>query len=125
MRGFMVLSKTKINKRMNMKTNSVLVQTIFLAKKINQELASALSVPTRKQAKVNVGKLNQAKSELVFVPGKVLSSGEITKKMKVYALGFSKIAKEKLKKAGCEFDTIINVLKKVKKGEKLKGEIIN
>ena len=111
---------------MKQKTNSVLAETIFLAKKANQELASALSIPTRKQAKINVGKLNSIKSEVVLVPGKVLSSGEIEggKKIKIYSLGFSEIAREKLKKAGCEFDILINVLKKLKKGDKLKGEVV-
>lgn len=121
----MTLSKTKINERMKRKTNSVLVETLYLAKKINPELASALAVPTRKQAKINIGKLNDSKSDVIFIAGKVLSNGEITKKLKVYALGFSEVAKLKLKKAGCEYDTIINVLKKAKKGDKLKGEILN
>lgn len=111
---------------MKKKTNSVLVETIFLAKKINPELASALSVPTRKQSKVNVGKLNDAKSEVIFIAGKVLSSGEIKngKKLKIYALGFSKEAGEKIKKAGCSYELFIDALKNVKKGEKFKGEIL-
>lgn len=121
----MVLSKTKVNDRMNKKTNSVLVETLFLAKKANIELASALAVPTRKQAQVNIGRLNEAKSDTVFVPGKVLSNGEIKKKLTVYALSFSETAKLKLKKAGCQYDTIINVLKNMKKTDKLKVEILN
>ena len=123
----MVLSKTKINLRMKRKTNTILAKTIFLAKRVNTDLASALSVPTRRQAQVNVGKLNEAKEDIVFVPGKVLNSGELTsgKKLKVYALGFSEKAKEKLKKAGCDCKLFIEVLKSLKKGDKLKGEIIN
>lgn len=109
---------------MKNKTNSALVETIFLARKINPELASALAVPTRKQAKVNLGKLNKAKLDVVFVPGKVLSAGEISRKLRVYALGFSKVAKEKLNKAGCESKTIIEILRSTKKGDKLKGEIL-
>ena len=109
---------------MKKKTNSILVETIFLAKKINPELASAVSVPTRKQAKVNIGRLNECKESIAIIPGKVLSSGEINKKIKVYALGFSEVAKEKLKKADCDFKTILNALKELKKGEKLKGEIL-
>ena len=72
-------------------------------------------------------KLNEAKEDVIFVPGKVLNSGEFTsgKKLKVYALGFSEKAKEKLKKAGCDCKLFIEVLKSLKKGDKLKGEIIN
>lgn len=119
-----MISKTQVNKRMKKKTNSILVQTIFIAKKINPEIASAISVSTRKQARVNVGRLNECKEAAAIIPGKVLSSGEIKKKIRVYALGFSEVAKEKLKKAGCEFKTILEALKEVKKGEKLKGEIL-
>jgi large subunit ribosomal protein L18e len=118
----MVVSKTKVNERMRNKTNSILVQTIFLAKKNNLlDLASALSVPSRKLAAVNLGKINNSKSDVVIIPGKVLSAGEIEKKVKIYALGFSQIAKEKLKKAGCETKTLLEGLKK---DPKLKGEII-
>lgn len=118
----MVVSKTKVNERMNNKTNIVLAETIFLAKKNNLlEIASAISVPARKLASVNLERINHSKSDVIIVPGKVLSNGEIAKKIKVYALGYSKTAKEKLKKAGCECKTILEALKK---GEKIKGEII-
>ena len=117
-----MLTKTKVNRRLKQKTNSVLAEAIFIAKKNNlKEIASALACPTKRQVKINLGKLNKAKSEVVIVPGKILSSGEITKKMKVYALGCSAVALEKLKKAGCEYKPIIEVLRK---DNKLKGEIL-
>ena len=107
---------------MKKKTNEYLVETIFLAKKTGLlELAGALAVPTRMQASINLDKLNNVKSDAAIVPGKVLSNGSIGKKIKIYALGFSEKAKEKLKKAGCEHKTILEALKK---GEKLKGEIV-
>jgi large subunit ribosomal protein L18e len=119
----MALSKTKVNQRMRKKSNSILAETIFLAKKNKLlPLASALSVPARKQSSVNISRINNAKNEVVIVPGKVLSDGEIEKKVKVYALNFSEKAKEKLKKAGCEYKTLLEALKK---GEKLNGEIMN
>lgn len=118
----MTKSKTKVNVRMRNKTNSILEETIFLAKKNNLvEIASAISVPARKLAAVNLEKINHAKGDVIIVPGKVLSNGEIEKKVKVYALGFSKTAKEKLKKTGCEYKTILEA---IKKDSKLKGEII-
>lgn len=119
----MVVSKTKVNERMRNKTNSILVDAIFLAKKNKLlDLARALTVPARKQASVNLERINKAKGDSVIIPGKVLSNGEVTKKIKVYAMGISEKAAEKLKKAGCEFKTIIEALKK---GEKLNGEIMN
>ncbi len=117
-----MLSKTTITKRIGQKTNTYLAEAIFLAKKSgNLELAGEIACPTKKQAAVNVGKLNDIKADVVIIPGKVLSNGNINRKVKVYALNFSKGAEEKLKKAGCEYYTILNALKK---GDKLKGEII-
>ncbi|MEK6885680.1 MAG: uL15 family ribosomal protein [Nanoarchaeota archaeon] len=117
-----MLSKTTITKRIAQKTNTYLAEAIFLAKKSgNIELAGEIACPTKKQAKVNVGKLNDVKADVVIVPGKVLNNGNIHKKMKIYALAFSKTAEEKLKKAGCEYHTILAALRK---GDKIKGEII-
>ncbi|MDP3758526.1 MAG: uL15 family ribosomal protein, partial [Candidatus Daviesbacteria bacterium] len=55
--------------------------------------------------------------EKVIVPGKVLSQGEINKKIKVIALSFSEKAKEKLKKSGCEFSNILTEIKSNPSGE--------
>lgn len=118
----MKVTKTKINQRMQKKNSSVLVETIFLAKKNNLiNLAKAISVSTRRQAKVSLEKINNTEAKEVIIPGKVLSNGEINKKIKVYALGFSEKAKEKLKKAGCEYKIILEALQKK---EKLNGEIL-
>lgn len=118
----MEISKTQINERMAKKTNPYLAQAIFLAKKNNLiEIAQALSVPTRMQAKVNLDQINKSKSDVVIVPGKVLSMGEISKKIKVYSIGISEKANEKLKKAGGEHKFIWEALKD---NNKLKGEII-
>lgn len=120
-----MLSKTKISRKLKEKTNPALASAIFLAKKTgNIELASLLSIATRKQKKANLGALNQLKANEIIVPGKVLSSGNITRKIKIYALSFSKSAEEKIRKAGCEHELLIHVLKKLGKNEKLKGEIL-
>jgi len=117
-----MLSKTTITKRIAQKTNTYLAEAIFLAKKSgNIELAGEIACPTKKQAKINLGKLNDIKAEVVIVPGKVLNAGNLHRKVKVYALAFSKTAEEKLKKAGCEYHTILAALRK---GDKIKGEII-
>jgi large subunit ribosomal protein L18e len=114
-----MISKTKINERMNKKGNPALVEAIMIAKKNNQiELAKKLSAPTRKQLSVNVGELNELKEDKVIIVGKVLGGGDLKKKMSIYALGFSGQAMEKLKKAGCEFKTIYE---EIKKNPKLTG----
>jgi large subunit ribosomal protein L18e len=67
-----------------------------------KKLSKELKKPARKKKGVNVSKIESAaqKNENVAVPGKVLSIGEITKPVNVYALSFSKQAKEKIIKAG-------------------------
>ena len=116
-----MMSKTQISKRVKRKTNPELVETIELAKKNNQlELAKKLSGPTRLQSKVNVEDLNKLKESKIIVAGKVLSQGEIGRKIKVAALGFSEGAKEKLKKAGCEINTIKQELESNKRLEGVK-----
>ena len=102
----MIKSKTKIESQLKSKKSPELVETIILAKKNEKwlEVASVLSGSTRRQHSVNLDKIEkQSKAEdIVVVLGKVLSLGEITKKIKVVALGFSEKAKEKLLKSGCE-----------------------
>jgi len=107
---------------MKRKTNPELAKAIFIAKKNNlTELADALSRPSRKQAKINMIDLNNSKGDTVIVSGKVLSLGEPTKKLKVYAISFSEKALEKLKANGSEAKTIFEGLNK---DPKLNGEII-
>ena len=117
----MKISKTKVNERMRKKTNSCLAEAIFMAKKGNIELASCLAAPSRTRAEINVGRLGEAKTSEIIVPGKVLGAGEISKKLTVYAMSFSGQAEEKLKKAGCSCVLLNGALKK---NPKLKGEII-
>lgn len=107
---------------MKQKTDSELAEAIYLAKKNNLlDLAKAISVSTRKQAKVNLEKIKKSGKDVVIIPGKVLSLGEVDKKIKVYALGFSETASEKLEKSGCEVKKIIDALRA---GEKIEGEIL-
>lgn len=109
-------SKTLIEKQTKVKTNSELVETILEAKKHEAWLpiAAILSGPARKRASVNLDKIDAETKEgdVVVVPGKVLSQGSINKKVKVVALGFSELAKEKLLNAKCETETMLNEIKK-------------
>ena len=114
-------SKAKIEKNLQKKTSSELVETIIAAKKAKgwQEVASLLSSPRRQRKGVNLSYIEQkAEGEAVVVPGKVLSMGELNKKVKVIALSFSSGAKEKLLKSKHEISTL---LEEVKKNPEAKG----
>lgn len=77
------------------------------------EVASILSSPRRKKREINIDSLNKENgSETIVFPGKVLSMGEIDKKLKISALHFSEKAKEKLNKAGCQVSYIADEIKK-------------
>ncbi len=113
----MTISKTKIKNRAKKKTNSELVETLMLAEKNKLwELAKRLSSPRRKMTELNLEEVNKEtkENETVLIPGKVLGKGNITKKIKIVALGFSSSAEEKLKKSGCEISTIKEELEKNK-----------
>lgn len=105
----MTKSKTKIGKQIERKTSPSLVETIVLAKKNPKwiQVAEVLTGPRRMRKNFNVGELSKYNSGTVVVCGKVLSQGEISKKMKIAALGYSESAKEKLLNAGCEIKSIV------------------
>ncbi len=108
-------SKTKISKQLERKNNPKLVETILLAKKnpIWLEVASVLAGPRKKRKNINLNELSKLidKEKIVVIPGKVLSDGEISKKVKVVALNFSDRAKEKLLNAKCEVSSIVDEIK--------------
>lgn len=108
-------SKTLISKQLKRKTNSELAETVLLAKKNSSWLgvAGILSGPRKNRINLNLNEIEEKadNSKIILIPGKVLSQGEITKKMKVVALGFSERAREKLLKSGCEIKTILEEIK--------------
>ena len=59
-------------------------------------------------------------NETIVVPGKVLSQGEINKKIKLIAFAFSQEAKEKLSKAKIESFSISEEIKKNPKAQGVK-----
>ncbi len=112
----MTKSNTKIEEQLKRKRSSELVETIIFGKKKSpwKEVTRVLSGPTKARTNVNIDKLSKMakQGEVLVVPGKVLSLGEIDKKIRVVALSFSEKAKEKLNKAGCETLTILEEIKK-------------
>lgn len=98
------------------KRNPFLVKTILNAKKQDKwiKIASLLSYPRRKRVSWNLDEIdkNCEDGETAVVPGKVLSQGEISKKITIVALGFSEKTKEKLLKSKTPFLDIIEEIKK-------------
>lgn len=62
-------------------------------------IAEEMSRPSRQRRSVNIDTIQSAcnDGEIALVPGKVLSNGELTKKVTVAAFQFSQSAKDKLK----------------------------
>lgn len=108
-------SKTLIDKQLQKKNNPELIKTLIATKKKDKwlEVAGILSGSRRKRINLNLNEINNQtkEKEKVIIPGKVLSQGEINKKIKVIALSFSAKAKEKLLKSGCEFSNILTEIK--------------
>ena len=108
-------TKSKISKQEERKTNSNLVATIREAKKNKGwlEVASLLSRPRRKRINLNLSEIDKdaAEGDKIVVAGKVLSQGDVSKKVKVIAHGFSENAKEKLLNAKCEVSYIDEEIK--------------
>ncbi|MBS3071073.1 50S ribosomal protein L18e [Candidatus Pacearchaeota archaeon] len=109
-------SKTKIARQVKRKTNPEVVETVLNAKRNDgwREVAEILSSPRRIRIAVNLDKINKESKdgENVLIPGKVLSQGEISKKIKIIALNFSKTTEEKLLKTKTDFSRISDEIKK-------------
>jgi len=96
-----MISKTQINKRTKRKTNPYLVDTLFVLKK-NKEwfpIAKIISGPSRKHISINLDEIDKQTKvgDTVVIPGKVLSYGNLDKRIRIVALDFSKKVLEKLK----------------------------
>ena len=118
------ISKTRLKRRVHKKTNPKVAAAIYLAYKNPSwmKYAKLLSQSTRKHSSVNLMDIDKQTSlgDAVLVPGKVLSLGEITKKIKVCSFGISQEALEKLKKTKSEWVNILDEIKKNPKAEGLK-----
>lgn len=117
-------SNTKIEKQLKRKTNSELVETIIAAKKKDKwkEVAEVFSGSRKNRKNMNLEDIEKVaeKGETIVILGKVLSQGELNKKLKVVAFDFSDKAKEKLKSAGCDFSSILEEIKSNPKAEKVR-----
>ena len=117
-------SNTKIKRQAKRKTNPEIVETIKSAREHKgwKELVDVLTGPSRNYAAMNLSEIDKKTSigDTVMIIGKVLSKGEVTKKIRICALSFSENAREKLKKSKSEAVTILQEIKINPKGEGVK-----
>ncbi len=115
-------TKTKIETQLRKKTNQEVVETIIKSKKSKNwfEVAKVISGPRRKRVVMNLEEINKIvkEGEHVLIPGKVLSKGNLDKKIKIVASDISEVAKEKLEKAKISYS---NILDEIKKNPEAKG----
>lgn len=119
-----MISKTKIKARTRRKTNPILVETTHLALKNEAwtDIAKTLSSPTRSQPLMNLFEIDKQTSagDTIVVSGKVLSKGDLTKKIKICSFSISEKAEAKLKDTKSEYVTILEEIKKNPKAEGVK-----
>jgi len=89
--------------------------------KIWKRVAEDLEKPTRNRRIINIYSIdkNSKAGEVIIVPGKVLGTGQLDKKVTVAAYNFSDSAYEKIKSKG-EALTIMELVKKNPKGKNVR-----
>lgn len=92
----------KKSKKDNPVLLSVIERLLKEKKPIWKRVARDLSKPRRQKVEVNISRLEEKapSDSTVLVPGKVLGSGNLTKKLGVAAFSFSNTAKSAIEKAG-------------------------
>ena len=118
------LSNTELKKRIRRKTNSDIVETIKAASEspVWKKLAKKLSGPTRQYSSINLKEIDKITKEgdTVMIIGKVLASGDLSKKVRICSLSISDSALVKLKKTKSEYATILEEININKKAEGVK-----
>lgn len=87
-----------------------------------KRIAEDLETSTRKRRVVNLSRINRFSKEndMIVVPGKVLSSGNLDKKLTVAAWDFSEMAKKKIKEANSKAVAIEKLIDDNPKGKDVK-----
>lgn len=111
-------------------TNMQLAKLIADLKKVSAQnevdiwkrVAIDLERPTRQRRIVNLSRINRYcdENEIVVVPGKLLGTGDISKKVTIAAFQFSEQAIQKVKDAKGTIIGIDELAKKNPKGQKVR-----
>ena len=112
------------------KTNPMLIALIQDLKRksyendapIWKDIALRLEKPSRNWSEVNLDRIDKyiKENETALIPGKVLSSGNLTKKISIAAWSFSEKSLEKIKKAGGKHMSIEDLVKNNPKGKDIR-----
>ncbi|MCF7798636.1 50S ribosomal protein L18e [Candidatus Woesearchaeota archaeon] len=112
------------NKNEQMTALITALKTLAIQKesKLWKRIATDLEKATRARREVNVYKIDTfaKEGEIVIVPGKVLGSGALSKKITVAALSFSESAKDKILANKGEVLTITELMQKNPQGNKVR-----
>jgi large subunit ribosomal protein L18e len=117
-------------KRQMKKTNPMLITLIQDLKKQSYEqdtplwkdVALRLEKPSNNWPVVNLNRIDKYihEKETALIPGKVLSYGNLSKKVSIAAWGFSEKSIEKIKKAGGKTLSIEDLMKSNPKGKDIR-----
>ena len=112
------------------KTNPMLISLIHELKKqanegdapIWKDIALRLEKSSSNWPEVNLNRISKYsdEKETALIPGKVLSDGDLTKKVSIAAWSFSEKSREKIKKAGGKYMSIEELLKSNRKGKDIR-----
>ena len=112
------------------KTNPMLIALIHELKKqanendapIWKDIALRLERSSKNWPEVNLDRISKytGEKETALIPGKVLSSGDLTKKITIAAWSFSEKSQEKIQNAGGKFMSIEEHLKNNPKGKDIR-----
>ena len=87
-----------------------------------KKVSKKLSGPRRNRVKANLYRINKktSKDEVIVIPGKVLSMGELDHTLTIACLEYSKSAKKKIESSGSKLITIEELLEQNPKGSGVK-----
>jgi large subunit ribosomal protein L18e len=104
-----------------------LIETLYsYARKYNAPIwaavAEELEKPSRRRRVINVSRINRytKPDDYVVVPGKVLGAGELDHPVTVAALSFSKVAIDKITRAGGRVISLYKLLEEKPTGSNVK-----
>ena len=116
------LQRRKSNPNLSALIDTLLEEGARNKAAIWKDVAERLAKPRRLYAEVNLSKIQKyaREGETILVPGKVLGSGQINKKVAVAALSFSEKAKSKIEASGGRCLTILELLRENPKGSNVR-----
>ena|SRR3989338_2996643 len=109
-------------KQMREKTNPQLEKAITELEKTKKPIwravAKKLKSPTRNRAAVNLSKIDRhtKENDVVIIPGKLLSDGDLKHKVAIGAFNASKKAIEKVMQQGSTYMPLLDMVEKTPKG---------